>query len=245
MKITRRSSPFSEVRIWQSSVSGPTSQQGVDELLRLGVVVATSVGGAERRDVVAGVQREVVRVPALAFLRLGEPAVEDAAAEAGIRGLVAEERLGQRGLPERGAEVVDDLRRGVEPAEHADERRRDVAGPRGARRRDVAREPVQVVTLDGAQAQRAGERRDGLGRRAGAASLLEAGVEVRRHVGERGDLLATQAGGTAPTRRRQTDVVGLQRLAAPAEEIGETVAIHLRDMVAGAGRGSQGQRVHG
>ena len=76
----------------------------------------------------------------------------------------------------------------------------------------------QVVTLVEGQVQALGDGGDHLLGRLRTALPLEAGVVVGRHVAQHRDLLATQAGGPAPLPSRQADVLGLQRLAAAAQE---------------------------
>jgi NADPH:quinone reductase-like Zn-dependent oxidoreductase len=66
---------------------------------------------------------------------------------------------------------------------------------------------AQVGVLDVGEAQGPGQRVDGGGRRADAAPLLEADVPVDADAGERGDLLAAQAG-RAPAARGQAEVDG-------------------------------------
>ena len=127
--------------------------------------------------------------------RLGEPPVDEAAPQPGMPRLHAHERLGQRVLGERHAQVGGDLRRACELLEHAQQLRAGVVGPAGAYRRGVPSELEQVVALVRREAQRPRQRGDGLLGRPGAAALLQAGVEVGRHVRERGDLLAAQAAG--------------------------------------------------
>jgi hypothetical protein len=59
------------------------------------------------------------------------------------------------------------------------------------------------------------------------ALLLDPAVVVGGHAGQCGDLLATQPGGAAASRPRQSDILGLQRLAAGPEEVGEDGPVHL------------------
>ena len=58
-----------------------------------------------------------------------------------------------------------------------------------------------------------------------AALLLDAAVVVGGHPGQGGDLLAAQPAGAAARATRHPDVLGLQRLAAGAEEVGELRAV--------------------
>ena len=96
--------------------------------------------------------------------------------------------------------------------------------PRG--RRGMPGELEQVVALVEREPQRAGDRADRLLGRPRAAALLEPRVEVGRHVRERRDLLAPQAGRPAPPAGAEADVVGLQRRAPAAQEVGKSVAVH-------------------
>ena len=121
----------------------------------------------------------------------------------------------------------DDLRGGVEPVEHAHERRADVVAatcPRAGRR--VPGEPEEVVAFVEGQPERASESSDRLLGRARAAALLESCVEVGRHVRERCDLLAPQAWCAAALAGAEADVVGLQCRAAAAQEVCKPVSVH-------------------
>jgi hypothetical protein len=114
-----------------------------------------------------------------------------AAPEALVNGLVADEGDGQRGLQQGLAERAQDLCRGlsqtVEDAHHA---RVDVVVVGGAARGGVSGEPEQMVTLLHGHAEPAGERADDLLGGMGTARLFESAVVVDRHVAEHGDLLA-------------------------------------------------------
>ena len=58
-----------------------------------------------------------------------------------------------------------------------------------------------------------------------AALLFESRVVVDRHSGKRRDLLTPKPAGSAALSDAETDVCGLQRLAAPTEELGEARSI--------------------
>ena len=73
----------------------------------------------------------------------------------------------------------------------------------------VPGEREQVVALVLGEPQRAGERGGRLFGWPRAAPLLEARVEVRRHVRERSDLLAAQSASAAPRPGGQTEVARL------------------------------------
>ena len=150
-------------------------------------------------------------------------------------GLRAEERFGEWVLLERHPEVGDDLRGGVEPVEDAQERRADVVAATGPGRCGVPGELQQVVALVEGEPQRAGERADRLLGGPRAAALLEPRVEVGRHVRERRDLLSTQTRRAPAAAGAEADVLGLQRLTAAAEEVGEALAIHPRSIGQAAG----------
>ena len=128
--------------------------------------------------------------------------------------------------------------------EDPQQRRADVVGADAAGGRLVAGEVEEVVALVEGQAQRPRQRRDRRLRGSRAAPLLDPRVEVGRHVGELGDLLAAQAGGAAAAPGGQADVVGLQRFAAAAEEVGEVFAVHQSSMRPRPRR-SQGRPVPG
>ena len=99
---------------------------------------------------------------AAALLGVGEPAVEGLRARPLYSVSDAQQRLGERVLHERHAEVGDDLGGRVEPVEDAQQRGADVVGAEAARRRGVAGELEEVVALVLGEAQRAGERADRL-----------------------------------------------------------------------------------
>jgi hypothetical protein len=80
----------------------------------------------------------------------------------------------------------------------------------------------QVVAFRPAQPQRPGQRREHLLARLRAALLFQPGVVVGRHHGQGGDLFPPQALGPPPHPRGQPDVPGAQRLAAAAQEVGES-----------------------
>ena len=75
--------------------------------------------------------------------------------------------------------------------------------------------------LGGGQLQSAGDRLQDRGGGADVATLLEPGVPGGSHAGELGDLLAAQAGCTAAAAARKADVLGADRLAPVAQEVGE------------------------
>ena len=78
--------------------------------------------------------------------------------------------------------------------------------------------------LGGRQPQRAGDRLEHVERGAHVASLLEPRVPGGADAGELRDLLAAQAGRAPPSAARQADVLGLDALAALAQEIGQLLA---------------------
>ncbi len=146
-------------------------------------------------------------------------------------------RSGRRAAPRRAGSAAGS-RRG---------RRRSGRACRAGRARAAA--PGWLVGADRARRRRRGRRgakrwsrssgvsrsarasaADRLLRGPRAAPLLEPRVEVGRHVRERGDLLAAQARRRGGAPRREADVVGLQRLAAAAQEVGEAVAVHVPSM---------------
>ena len=143
-----------------------------------------------------------------------------------VRGLVAEERHRERGLHQGLACAGDDHRGRVrEPVEDPHEPGVDVVGaPRPAWRR-VAAELEQVVAFVERQPQPAGQRGEHLLARVRAALLLDAAVVVGGHPGQGGDLLAAQPAGAPARAARHPDVLGLERLAAGAEEVGELRAV--------------------
>ena len=147
---------------------------------------------------------------------------------AGVAGLIADQGDGQVVLHERHAEVGHHLGGRVEPVEHAHQRRVDVLGPPRPRGRRLAGQAEQVVALVQAEPQPARERREHLLGRLRAALLLEPRVVVGRHVREQRHLLAAQALGAAPFAGAEPDVLGLQRLAAAAQEVGQLRTIHHR-----------------
>jgi NAD(P)-dependent dehydrogenase (short-subunit alcohol dehydrogenase family) len=202
----------------------------VDELDGFAVVGALAVGRAQTRGVAARVELMVCLRKAAALLGIGEPAVDDAALGTGMPGLHAEQRLGERVLPERHAKVGDDLRRRVEHVEHAYQGRAHVVRPVTTRRGHVPSEPEEVVALILCESQRASDRGDGLLGGPRPSPLLESGVEVGRHVRQRGDLLASQSGRAPSPPLRETEVLRPQRLAAAAEKVGEALTIHLRSI---------------
>ncbi|GMA87275.1 hypothetical protein GCM10025868_25250 [Angustibacter aerolatus] len=136
--------------------------------------------------------------------------------------LVTEQRDRGRGLQQRLAHPVHHHRGGVlQAVEHPHEPGTDVVVARHPPRRVVPGQPEQVVALVERQPQAAGDRPEHLLRRLRPALLLEPAVVVGRHAAQRGDLLAAQARGAPPRAARQPDVLGLQRLAAGAQQVGE------------------------
>ena len=83
----------------------------------------------------------------------------------------------------------------------------------------MAGESVQMITFVQGQPQRSGQSGQHLLRRLWAALLLEPGVVVGRHRCQRSDFLPPQAGRPPPPTAGQSDVLGLQGIAMPAEEI--------------------------
>jgi hypothetical protein len=168
-------------------------------------------------------QLVVVGVVQRAVGRIGEPPVADAAGRTAVAGRVAGERDTERVLPQRLAELGDDLRGGVgEPVEDAQHARADVFAARAGRGRVVPGEAEQVVTFLPGQVQALGDRGDQAIRRVRPALTFQPAVVVGGEVAERGDLLAAQTAGAAPLPARQADVLGLQRLTAAAQELGES-----------------------
>ena len=153
--------------------------------------------------------------------RVGEPTVVEAPRGALEGGLISQEGDRQRILDEGLAELGDDLRRRVEAVEHAHEGRVDVIGAPCARRGGVPGEAEQMVPLVLGEAHPARDGREHLLGGLWPALLLEAAVVVRRHARERRDLLAAQATGAPARALHEPDVLGLQRLAAAAEEVRE------------------------
>ena len=130
----------------------------------------------------------------------------------GEAGRVAGERDAERGLPQRLAELGDDLGGGVvEAVEDAQQAGADVLAGRAARGRVVPGEPEQVVALVEREVQSLRDRGDHLLGRLRPALPLEPGVVVGRHVAERGDLLAAQ-----PARSGGADRAGGRRPRAAA-----------------------------
>ena len=85
-------------------------------------------------------------------------------------------------------------------------------------------EPEQVVALVRVEQQRPRDRVEHLRGGVDVAALLEPGVPGHADPGERGDLLAAQAGRAAPRGRRQADLLGRDPLAPAAQEAGQLLA---------------------
>ena len=95
-----------------------------------------------------------------------------------------------------------------------------------AHRRLCARRAGRGGRARRGQVQPLGDRGDHLLRRLRARALLESRVVVGRHVAQRRDLLAAEAGRSAAAGRGQAHVLGLQGLAAAAEELGQLRSVH-------------------
>ncbi len=106
----------------------------------------------------------------------------------------------------------------------------------------VPGDPVQIVALVGAEAERAGEARQHLLARLRTALLLQPRVVVGGHRGQQGDLLPPQSGRPAARAGGQSDVGRLEGLAVAAEEVGEGGAVHPSIMRA-APPANQGSRI--
>ena len=92
------------------------------------------------------------------------------------------------------------------------------------------------VVVDKVEVQRASDGGQHLHGRLRTPLLLEAVQIIRRHARELRHLLAAKARGAPPGSSRETDVLGLQRLAPGAEELGELRAVHGSILRARAGR---------
>ena len=143
-------------------------------------------------------------------------------AGAGVLRRVPGERHPEAGLAQRLAELGDHLGRGVlEPVEDAQHAGADVLARSAARRRLVPGQAVEVVALGQRQVQPLRDGGDHLLRGVRPALPLEPGVVVGRHVAQRRDLLTAQPAGPAALTAGEADVLGLQGLAAQAEELRE------------------------
>jgi hypothetical protein len=115
-----------------------------------------------------------------------------------MAGPVAEQCGCHRVLHEHLAQVRQDQRRSVVQAIQYPQQRRGYVGRGGRRSRGIVPgHPEQVVPFGTGQPQGAGERGEHLLAGLAAALLLDAGVIVHGHGGQRGDLLATQPGRAA------------------------------------------------
>ena len=162
--------------------------------------------------------------------RVGEPAVDHAAGEPGEPGLVAEQGHRQPGLQQGLGQLGDHLRRRVvQPVEHPHQARVDVVGAQRPLRRVVPGDPEQVVALVQRQPQPAGHGGQHLLRRLRAAPLLQPAVVVGGHAAQRRDLLPAQPAGAPARAAGQPDVLGLQGLAAGAQEVGQLGSVHDRE----------------
>jgi hypothetical protein len=185
------------------------------------------VGGAQVRHLGAALPVPVVLGVAQPFGRDGEPAVDLAASQPRVLGFIPEQRFRHPVLHQRLAQVGQDQRRGVvEPVEHPQQRRGDVGRGRHPGRGTPPGHPEQVVPLVAGQPQRPGQRGQHLLARLRAALLLQAGVVVRGHRRQRGDLLAAQSPGPAPRPGGQPDVLGPQLLPAMPQEASQCRTIH-------------------
>ena len=132
----------------------------------------------------------VVGIVELSRGGVGEPSVADAAGRAAVGGQVAGERDAERGLPQRLAELGDDLRGSVVQAvEDAQQAGADVLADRAPRGWVVPGEPEQVVTLIEGEVESLRDGGDHLLGWLGSALPLEPRVVVGRHVTERGHFL--------------------------------------------------------
>jgi hypothetical protein len=90
----------------------------------------------------------------------------------------------------------------------------------------VTGEVEQVVPLGAGQVQALRDGGDHLLGRVRSALAFQPAVVVGGDVAEDGDLLPAQTGGPAALTARQADVLGLQRLAAAAQELGQPGSIN-------------------
>jgi hypothetical protein len=186
------------------------------------------VGGAQVRHLGPALPVPVALGVAQPFGRHGEPAVDLAAGETRVLGFIPEQGFRQPVLHQRLAQVGQDQRRGVvEPVEDPQQRRGDVRRGRHPGRGTPPGHPEQVVPLVAGQPQCPGQRGEHLLARLRPALLLQPGVVVRGHRGERGDLLAPQAPGPAPRPGGQPDILGSQLLPAVPQEPGQCRSVHV------------------
>jgi hypothetical protein len=96
----------------------------------------------------------------------------------------------------------------------------------------MAGQPEHMVALVRRHPQPRGYGREHLHRRDRPTLLLDPAVVIGRHARQRGDLLTAQPAGPPPRPARQAHVLGLQRLLARAQQIGELGAVHHSSMPA-------------
>ena len=157
---------------------------------------------------------------------IGEPSIGDRSAQPGEDTVITDERGSQRGLYESLTGTVDDHGRSVgEAVDDAQHPGGDVIIPAEVVGRVVSCQPEQVVAFGEGQVQCSRDGRDHLVRRLRPTLLFESRVVVDRHSCERRDLLAPEPLCPAALSDAEADVGGLQRLPAPAEELGEARSI--------------------
>src|SRR6266404_190764 len=161
------------------------------------------------------------------FLRADEPAVHHAACEPGAAGLHPADRPGEGILPQRNAEIRNNLCRRIEVIEEPHHTRTEHVTGAHARRGLVSGKPEEMIALVMREAQRPRDRVDRLLGRAGAAALLESRVEVGGDVCEGGDLFPPQPRGPATAAQRESDVVRLEGMAVTAQKVRDRDSVHV------------------
>jgi len=157
---------------------------------------------------------------AAACVGIGEPAKEIAARETGVPHLGTEQRDGEPVLHDGLGQVGEDHRGSVlEPVEHPEQGWADMVRGAQPRRCGVAGQPEQVIALVEGEPQGPRDRAEHLLRRLRAALLLQPRVVIRRHAGQRGDLLAAQAQSATAYPGAEPEVARLQALTALAQEV--------------------------
>jgi len=116
----------------------------------------------------------------------------------------------------------------VEDAHHP---RVDMVAAQHPLRRGVPGEPEQVVTFLKGEVQTAGDRGEHLLGRVRSALLLDPAVVVGGHTAQRRDLLAAQPARAPAGAAGKPDVLGLQGLAARAEEVSQLCPVHRRSLL--------------
>jgi len=207
----------------------------IEEVLALGlerfllldvgdVHVAVMIGVIEFAERVVMRRAFNARVVDFDLFNLRDVVVNDHALAADDRDLARLARIEPAAVNHRRAIVPEiDAHAG-----HVFDSGRDVRAATSARRRRVARELEQMVALVERQPQGAGDRAHHRLRRPRPSPLLQPRVEVGRHVRHRGHVLTPQPVRPAPRPGAQADVLGLERRAALAQEVGESVAVHCR-----------------